>query len=188
MAFCRLVELRWSRSNIARAGPARETALSQRILPLIAALHTAVIAGTFVRGKRRPNPAWLGALLAVQPLRVWALLTLGRWWNARGSVAEATEVVTGGPYRYVRHPNYAVVLVELAALPAAFGLARLAFAATAANCLLIAVRIREEERLLFALPGYREYFAGRPWFIPRLRFRSTRSEHAGDQARHISRP
>ena len=177
MALCRLVELRWSRRNIARAGPARETALSQRIFPLMVALHTAVIAGTLVRGRPRPNPAWLAALLVVQPLRLWTLLSLGRWWNARGSVAEATEVVARGPYRYIRHPNYAVLLVELAALPAAFGLLRVAVAATAANCLLLGVRIREEERLLFALPGYREHFSGRPRFIPRLR--STSKEHRG---------
>jgi methyltransferase len=179
MALSRLAELRWSRSNIARSGPGRETALGKGIFPLIVALHTAVIATTLVRGRAGPNRAWLVALLAVQPLRLWTLLTLGRWWNARGSVAEATEVVTSGPYRFVRHPNYAVVLVELAALPAAFGLLRFAAAATAANGVLLAVRIREEERLLFGLPGYGEHFEGRPRFIPRLRARSTGGKDAG---------
>jgi methyltransferase len=188
MALFRLAELLLSRRNIAVAGPSRETQLNRRLFPVIVALHSVVIVTTLVRGRSQPNLSWLTALLVVQPLRFWTLLTLGRWWNARGSVAEATEVATSGPYRYVRHPNYAVVLVELAALPSAFGLARLALAATAANCLLLAVRIREEERLLFTLPGYSAHFARRPRFIPRLRFRSTRSEHAAHQGRDIARP
>jgi methyltransferase len=78
------------------------------------------------------------------------------------------QIETRGPYRFVRHPNYCIVLVELAALPLAFGLRRVAVAATIANALLLAVRIREEERLLFQLEGYEEHFRRLPRFIPFL--------------------
>ena len=166
--LCRLLELLWSRRNMANTGPAQEGRWSRRTFPLIVALHSAVIAGTLFFGDSRIRPGWLGAFVAAQPLRVWTLLTLGQWWNARGRVAEATKVVTGGPYRYVRHPNYAVVAVELVSLPAAFGLSRLAAAATLLNTALLAVRIQEEEAMLFELPGYRAHFGAKPRFLPSL--------------------
>jgi methyltransferase len=109
---------------------------------------------------------WLALLIAAQPLRVWALLSLGRYWNARGAVAPDTDVVASGPYAHVRHPNYAVVLTELAALPAAFGLDRVAAAATLLNVALLTIRIGEEEALLFQIPSYQRQFARKPRFIP----------------------
>ena len=109
---------------------------------------------------------WLLALFLTQGLRAWVLATLGRRWNARGAVAPDTLVETGGPYAYVRHPNYAVVAVELFCLPAAFGLRRLAVGAALANAVLLAFRIRDEEALLSRLPGYDDHFAGKARFIP----------------------
>jgi methyltransferase len=166
VGLCRLLELGWSRRNMAGAGPAREGRWSRRTFPLIVTLHAAVIAGTLVRGESRPHASWLAAFIAAQPLRAWTLLTLGRWWNVRGSVAEGTEVVTNGPYRYVRHPNYTVVAIEIASLPPAFGLGRLGAAAAILNAALLMVRIREEEAMLFALPGYRRHFGTKPRFLP----------------------
>ena len=68
----------------------------------------------------------------------------------------------------VRHPNYLVVSVELAALPLAFGLPGLAAVATAANTALLVPRIREEERALMTFPEYRAHFAARRRFVPYL--------------------
>jgi methyltransferase len=164
----RLVELAHSRRNIERSGPVTEGEWSRRTYPLIVALHTATIAGTLVFGGRaRVLP--LAALAAVQPLRLWVLLTLGERWNTRAAVPESMPVATGGPYAYVRHPNYAVVAVELLSLPLAFGLPRLALAATLANAALLAPRIRDEEAALMRLSGYREHFGDRPRFVPRFR-------------------
>ena len=111
---------------------------------------------------------WLLLLIAAQPLRAWALLSLGRNWNARGAVASDMDVVTTGPYALIRHPNYAVVVVELAALPAAFGLGRLAAMATLANIVLLKIRIRDEEGLLFQLPAYARHFRNKRRFLPFL--------------------
>ena len=165
MAAARLIEMRHSRANLQASG-GRESALNQSIFPLIMALHTAVIVATLLLGRPGVRPGWLLLLAAVQPLRWWTLATLGRRWNARGAVPEAMEVETGGPYSFVRHPNYSIVALELAALPAAFGLGSVAIGATVANAALLAVRVREEEALLFDLPGYREHFGDKPRFIP----------------------
>jgi methyltransferase len=166
MAAARLAELAWSRANLGRAEDAREGRLSRGTYPAIVALHVATLGATTVFGGK-PRWQWLALLLAVQPLRAWVLLTLGRRWNTRGAVAPGLRIATDGPYAFVRHPNYAVVAVELAALPLAFGLGKLAAAVTAANAMLLAVRIHDEEALLAEVPGYRSHFANLPRFVPR---------------------
>lgn len=171
MACARLGELTWSRRNISLSGPAREGAWSRRTYPLMVALHTAVLAGTLVAGGR-PRWPWLLLLAAVQPVRAWVLVTLGSRWNARAAVPDAMPVATGGPYAFVRHPNYTVVIVELAALPLGFGAKRLALAASAGNALLLALRIPEEEALLRRLPAWRETIEPLPRFLPRPRRRA----------------
>ena len=165
MGAARLIELAISQRNIQRNPESAEGVWSRRTFPMIVALHTAVIIGTLLRGRRMRLP-WLFLLMAAQPLRAWALLSLGRHWNARGAVATDMEVVTSGPYALVRHPNYAVVVGELAALPAAFSLGRLAAAATLANIVLLKIRIHDEEELLFQLPAYERHFRNKRRFLP----------------------
>ena len=167
MAAARLVELVISRRNVSSFSDTREGMRSRQTFPLIVLVHTAVIAGTFILGRKTHGP-WLLLLLAVQPLRLWTLLTLGERWNARGAVPGSMRVATDGPYAHVRNPNYSVVAVELWSLPMAFGLLRLAVGASLFNALLLTLRIRDEEALLFELPGYAEHFAGKPRFIPGL--------------------
>jgi methyltransferase len=177
MAAARLVELVYSRCNLQASGETREGNASRITFPAIVFVHTAVIGGTAIRGGR-PRFLWLSFLLAVQPLRLWVLMTLRHRWNARGSVARELQVAREGPYAYVRHPNYAVVIVELLSLPMAFGLKRLAIWATLINAVLLTIRIRDEERLLAELPGYLEHFAGKPRFVPRLRFKCPSADNA----------
>ena len=167
MAAARLLELAYSRRNMQRFAGLREGGLSRITFPVMVALHTTVLAGTSLYGRKGRLP-WLGLLLAAQPFRLWVLTTLRHRWNARGAVPDDMQVATDGPYSYVRHPNYAVVAVELLALPMAFGLQRLALAASTVNAVLLTLRIRDEERLLFHLPGYREHFAAKRRFLPGL--------------------
>jgi methyltransferase len=167
MGLARLVELAHSQRNLTKQGAVEEGAASRRTFPIMVALHTTVIAGTFLAGGR-PRPVWLTALALVQPLRLWVLVTLGGRWSARGAVATGLSVATDGPYAHVRHPNYAVVLAELLLLPLAFGLQRLAIVGFAVNAALLAVRIRDEERLLMRRPGYREHFGDKRRLIPGL--------------------
>jgi methyltransferase len=165
MAMARLVELAISRQNIRKDLDSVEGDWSRRTFPLVVALHTSVIMGTLLRGRSMRLP-WLLLLIAAQPVRLWVLLSLGRHWNARGAVAREMGVVTSGPYAFVRHPNYAVVIIELLALPAAFSLGRLATVATLLNAVLLKIRISEEETLLFELPGYEPHFGRKPRFLP----------------------
>lgn len=161
----RMVELRASRRHIEDYGGSGEGRWSRRTYPLMVLLHTTVLLGTLFFGGRR-RWALLLPFLAVQPLRVWILLALGRRWNARGVVPTAMVPATSGPYAFVRHPNYAVVAIELFSLPAGFGLRRLAIVASLVNACLLWLRIRDEEALLFRLPGYEEHFAGKSRFVP----------------------
>src|SRR5207249_633845 len=99
-----------------------------------------------------------------QALRYWAVATLGEHWNIRVLVVPGAPPVSGGPYRFVRHPNYLAVMVEMAALPLAVGAWRTAPVASAANAVLLAIRISVEERALGA--PYRAALADRPRFLP----------------------
>jgi methyltransferase len=165
MGATRLAELAWSRRNIAVSGETTEGHWSQRTYPWIVSVHAAVIGGTALFGGP-PRWGWLALLLAVQPVRAWVLVTLRERWNTRAAVPAEMEIATTGPYAYVRHPNYAVVAIELAALPLAFGLWKLALAGSVANAALLWIRIPEEEAALAQLPAWRGHFESKQRFIP----------------------
>ncbi len=108
--------------------------------------------------------ALAGALLA-QGLRWWAAATLGERWSTRVIVLPGAPPVTRGPYRFLRHPNYLAVALEVALVPLAFGSWRTALAASLGNAWLLAVRVRAEERALGE--SWASAFHGRPRFVPR---------------------
>ncbi|MGC4000359.1 MAG: isoprenylcysteine carboxylmethyltransferase family protein [Anaeromyxobacter sp.] len=123
--------------------------------PAMVGFHAAVLAACALEPLVRPGAWPLAAALAgaagvaaAQALRWWAVVTLGERWTTRVLVLPGAPPVVGGPYRWLRHPNYAAVALELAALPLAAGAWRTAIAATLGNALLLAVRIRVEERAL----------------------------------------
>jgi methyltransferase len=126
-------------------------------------------------GTRAPEPVlWIaiaGAAVA-QALRYWSIRTLGPTWNARAVVDPGLGFVESGPYRFVRHPNYLAVLIEFTALPLAFGAWRSWVLLQLVHTPLIALRIRNEERLLGAIPGYSRRMDSRGRLLPRLRRRS----------------
>jgi methyltransferase len=106
----------------------------------------------------------LAVVLGAQALRYWAIATLGWRWNTRIVVVPGAAPVTGGPYRFVRHPNYVAVIAEMVALPLVHGAWLTALAFTLGNAWLLRVRIHAEER---ALGEHWEHaFAGRPRFVP----------------------
>jgi methyltransferase len=118
---------------------------------------------------RRPFPGllgWtaLGVVVTAQTLRYWAIATLGWRWNTRIVVVPGAAPVTGGPYRWVRHPNYVAVIAEMIALPLVHGAWLTALLFSLGNSWLLRVRIRAEERALGE--PWRHAFAGRPRFVP----------------------
>jgi methyltransferase len=89
--------------------------------------------------------------LALQVLRSWVLLTLGRRWTTRIIVLPGTPLVATGPYRLLSHPNYAVVVCEIAVLPLCLGLPWYAMVFSVANATILVVRIRAENAALIGL-------------------------------------
>ena len=90
----------------------------------------------------------LGFYVALQACRVWVLRALGPRWTTRIIVLPQAQLVRSGPYRFVRHPNYAIVALEVAILPLAFGAVWLAAVFTVLNAVLLTWRIRVEEAAL----------------------------------------
>ena len=86
--------------------------------------------------------------LLVQPLRYWAILSLGAGWNTKVLVVPGAKPVRSGPYRYLNHPNYVVVVVEILTFPLIFGAWLTALVFTLLNAAVLRVRIREENRAL----------------------------------------
>ena len=168
MAGGRLLELAWSRRNMRSWDVLREGKWSRRTYGAVVLVHTVAIVATAVFGRRNPTKSILLILAAAQVMRAWILVSLGRRWNTRAAVPDQLTIQTRGPYRWIRHPNYAVVMVELATLPAAFGLYRLAYVVSLANAVLLAIRIHDEERLLAANPVWRVHFERRKRFVPRV--------------------
>ena len=93
-------------------------------------------------------PLWLGVWIGAQILRYAAIRAPGERWTVRILVVPGAPLVRSGPYRWMRHPNYIAVALELLAGPMIFGAWRTAIAISALNAFALAVRIRVEERAL----------------------------------------
>ena len=108
-------------------------------------MHALWLASLWIFGATRMiDPAWLAVFLSLQVLRVWILMTLGPRWTTRIIVLPGSALVSNGPYRIVSHPNYLVVVGEIAALPLCLGLPWIALVFSAANAILLSIRIRAE--------------------------------------------
>lgn len=127
--------------------------------PAMVAIHALWLASTLVEGLLRgpEPPSWwplpLALFLLVQPLRYWAIYSLGENWNVRVLFVPGRKPVRGGPYRYVPHLNYAVVTVEVLTLPLIFGAWTTALLFSVLNAIFLYVRVRAENRALRELAG-----------------------------------
>jgi methyltransferase len=173
VGLCRLVELRISRRNQRALAARGAPPLREPLFGAMVALHTGVLfaAGLEVLLLDRPAIPALAipalALVALANLlRVWVIATLGAHWNVRVVKSMPFGVVTGGPYRYVRHPNYVAVFVELLALPLVHGAYLTAAVGGALHVLILWRRISLEESVLMTDPEYRQAFAAKPRFLP----------------------
>lgn len=145
----RLSELVIARQNTAAllAIGAREYAPGH--YPLIVAVHALWLATLFWLAPNQPiNWALFAVFVALQVGRLWVLRTLGPRWTTRIIVLPNAPLVTGGPFRFVRHPNYLVVIGEIAVLPLVFGLWEVALVFSLLNAAVLWIRIRAEERAL----------------------------------------
>jgi methyltransferase len=94
------------------------------------------------------NLIWAGVYLGLQLLRVWVLASLGDRWTTRIIILPGAPLVRRGPYRFIPHPNYTVVALEIAVLPLAFGLWVYSLAFTLLNAGVLTIRIQTENAAL----------------------------------------
>ena len=148
----RLVELPLAAANTKRllAAGGREVAAAH--YPLIVALHAAWLAALWWFAPGRPiNFAFLALFALIEVGRIWVLRTLGPRWTTRIIVVTGERLVATGPYRFVNHPNYLVVVAEIAVLPLVFGLWEIALLFSLLNAAVLTIRIVAENRALRSL-------------------------------------
>ncbi len=144
-------ELVLSHTNTRRLKARGAVEVAPRHYPLMVAVHAAWLISLWVFGHDRPlNIVALAFYLVLQGLRFWVMRTLGARWTTRIIVQPGEPLVAAGPYRYLAHPNYAVVAGEIAVLPLVLGLPQLAALFTILNAAVLAIRIRAENRALDA--------------------------------------
>jgi len=171
----RLVELRISRHNQRQLTQQGVQKISEPHFRWMVMLHTGVLAGAAaeVLLLRRPFLPWLAAAMAAlfvlaNLLRWWVIRTLAAHWNVQVMASSQLGVVTSGPYRWIRHPNYVAVAVELFALPMIHTAWVTALAGSVANFEILRRRLQVEEAVLMANPAYRTSMGSKPRFLPKL--------------------
>jgi len=155
VAAQRLAELVLAGVNTRRlmARGAREVGRAH--YPLFVLLHGSWLIAIAVTTPGDARPSWIliGVFVVLQLLRVWVIATLGPYWTTRVITLEGAPLVRKGPYRFVRHPNYWVVVGEVAVLPLAFGNWPVALIWSVLNALLLRHRIRVEMMALADRPA-----------------------------------
>jgi methyltransferase len=169
----RLGEMRLSRAHqraLAARGLGRA---ADPVFPFMVALHTGVLVGAAIEVMAAPRPFYIPLVVAALAvfaganlLRLWVIRTMAAHWNVNIVSSLALGVITSGPFRWVRHPNYVAVFAELLALPLMGGAYITAVIGTALHVLVLARRIADEERVLMADATYQRVMGGKPRFFP----------------------
>jgi len=145
----RLVELCFAQFNTRRLRAEGGVEFGAAHYPLMIALHALWLLGLWLLGyDRSVIPFWLAIFVLLQVGRLWVIASLGRRWTTRVIVLPGSAPVWRGPYRWLKHPNYLIVALEIAVAPLALGLPLFALIFSAANAALLAYRIRFENEAL----------------------------------------
>lgn len=150
----RMLELRLAQANLRWALSQGAREYGREHYPLFFLLHIGWMLGWLLEGLARQQLSpiwwlWLALFVLAQGLRYWAIQSLGRYWNTRIIIVPGAKRIASGPYRYLRHPNYLAVALELLSLPLIFNAWITALAATLLNALLLlTIRIPAEEKAL----------------------------------------
>ncbi|WP_090831410.1 MULTISPECIES: isoprenylcysteine carboxyl methyltransferase family protein [unclassified Bacillus (in: firmicutes)] len=110
----------------------------------------------------------VGVFLLTQAIRIWALSSLGKYWNTKIIVLPNASVVKKGPYRFLKHPNYVIVTIELLIIPLIFKAYFTLILFAILNFIILSIRIPEEEKALNSLTTYDGTFAESNRFVPKL--------------------
>lgn len=150
VAAQRLVEMLYSRRNEARLRARGAVEAGRGHYPFFFLVHGGWLAALAISTGPATsiNMWWLGLFALAQIGRIWVLWSLGPFWTTRILTLPEAPLVTAGPYRWLRHPNYFIVVVEIAALPLAFSAHGIAVTFSLLNALLLGHRIRIENHAL----------------------------------------
>jgi methyltransferase len=142
-------ELVYARRNTQRLMARGAVDLSPEHYPLVVTLHAGWLVSLWLFGPDQPvNMIALVAYLVLQVFRGWVFWSLGSRWTTRIIVVPGEHLVSAGPYRFLSHPNYAIVTAEIAVLPLVFDLPCIAVIFTILNAAVLTIRIRAENRAL----------------------------------------
>ncbi len=173
MGLERLVELALTERNAARLRARGGFEVGRAHFLPMALLHTGLLVAAPLEVFRldRPFHPALGTVMLVllagtMALRYWAISSLGDRWTTRVFVVPEEPPAVKGPYRWLRHPNYLAVIVEVAVLPLVHTAWWTALAFSAANALMLRTRIRVEEEALETHSDYFETLGDRPRLVP----------------------
>jgi methyltransferase len=145
----RLAELWWAKANEARLMASGGVEYGHSHLRLMISFHAAWMAGLWFFAYDHPvEPFFLAVFVVLQMARFWVLATLGRRWTIRVIVVPGERLVARGPYRFLRHPNYAVVTGEIAVVPLVLGLPAYALVFSILNAGILAIRMTAENAAL----------------------------------------
>jgi methyltransferase len=146
----RVVELVWAHRNTLRLRRLGGIEVDAEGYPYFVLLHAGWLVSLvlFVPADARPVWPLLGLFVLLQLGRLWVISSLGQYWTTRILTLPGAPLVQAGPFRWFRHPNYLVVIAEIAVLPLAFGAVAVAVLFSAFNLMLIVRRIRIEESVL----------------------------------------
>lgn len=152
VALQRLIEIFYAERNTRALLARGAVEVGRAHYPLIVLLHAAWLVAIVLLLPPGATINWpaLGVFVLLQAARVWVIATLGPYWTTRIVTLDSAPLVRGGPYRFVRHPNYLVVAGEIAVLPLVFGEVAVAIVFTVLNAAMLAWRIRQEDAALSA--------------------------------------
>jgi methyltransferase len=175
VAALRIIELRVSRNHQRAMVPRGASIVAEPLYPWLVAVHTLVLIGAAVEvvALKRPFIPALAApmfiiFVAANFVRLWVIRTLGNHWNVQVMDSTSAGVITTGPFRFVRHPNYTAVTIELITLPLIHTAWITSIVGTLGYLAVLSQRIPLEERALLANPDYRAAMSSKPRFLPGL--------------------
>jgi methyltransferase len=145
----RLAELAYAQWNTRRLLAAGGVEFGRAHYPLMVSLHALWLLTVWIGGHRRDvDPIWFAVFVLLQAGRLWVIASLGPFWTTRVIVRPGISPRNVGPYRWLKHPNYAIVCLEIAVVPLALGLPAVAAVFSLANAAMLCLRIPVENRAL----------------------------------------
>jgi methyltransferase len=148
--FQRLAELVYAQRNTKALLARGAVEVGRNHYPLIVLLHVAWLVSVLIFLPKPVVIFWPAVVLVclLQFLRLWTMHTLGPYWTTRIINVPGAPTIKTGPYRFLRHPNYAVVVLEIALFPLVFGEVWVAAVFSVLNAAMLYWRIREEDDAL----------------------------------------